>query len=251
MTVTRNNKYDKRENATSMKTSVVGRPATPGLQEAHRVNLASPAAAADLGPALHHMILGGADGLEARPVNLANPAEADGQEVLPVNLASQVPLLVDGGDGAQENLERVNQLKVAEDGLIHGAPANRASLVEEEDLEDGTVGESLVHGAQVNQESLVVGEDLGDILLLIHGAMVEDGIAGEVENLASLVVGEDLGAMVEDGMAGEVENLANPSLANPSLANPNLPRENGFGCLPLLQSPLLNQSQLTNQQTNL
>lgn len=190
----------------SLKTTVVGRPAAPGPEEALRVNLES--REAEHGPTLHHMILG-VDGLEVHLVNRANPAadgraQVDGLEAPPVNLASQAPLLVDGA-----NLERVNQVKAAGGGLMRGAQVNRASLAVEKDLEDGTVGESL----QENQASLVAEEANGGILLLIHGATVEDGMAGGAENLV-----------------------------NPKLVNPNLRRENGCGCL-----QLQNPSQLSNQ----
>lgn len=199
----------------SLKTTVVGRPAAPGPEEALRVNLES--REAEHGPTLHHMILG-VDGLEVHLVNRANPAadgraQVDGLEAPPVNLASQAPLLVDGpeldGGAIRANLERVNQVKAVGGGLMRGAQVNRASLAVEKDLEDGTVGESL----QENQASLVAEEARGGILLLIHGATVEDGMAGGAENLV-----------------------------NPNLVNPNLRRENGCGCL-----QLQNPSQLSNQ----
>ena len=224
-------------------------PATSGL-EALLENLVNLAADhLDLGLAHHHTMLGEAvrvDGTLIARANLASQAVGRlralgpthlhmivGQVVLgalPANLASLVPLRVVDGGAIVANLERANQVKVEEDGLLahrHGAhPENRESLV--------VVVNGLIRHHGAHQESLA------------SPVVVEEGPrhGAHPANQASLVV-------VEDGTLGEI-----PNLENLSLENLNPPKENGPGYLLLLQSLILqsllpSQSQLVNQQTSL
>mmetsp|Transcript_25515 Transcript_25515/g.39637 ORF Transcript_25515/g.39637 Transcript_25515/m.39637 type:complete len:201 (+) Transcript_25515:440-1042(+) len=107
---------------------------------------------------------------------------------------------------------------------------NRASLVRMVVVDGGA---HLANLARANQ--VKVAEEGGLLVHHHHGA--------RPANRASLV-------MVEDGTAGEIQNLANPRAVNPRVENPSRPRDSGSGNLLHLQSLILHPSQHRSQHAN-